>query len=70
MALKMGISSGNLNGPTTALTNASGQATFNNLSVPLTGTYQLIAAGITSSNSFTVSTGTYPIVTGVPGTAA
>ena len=65
MALKMGISSGNLNGTTTALTNVSGQATFNNLSTPVAGTYQLVAAGITNSNSFTVSAGTYPTVTGV-----
>ncbi len=65
LALTMGISSANLNGTITALTNAYGQATFNNLSVPLPGTYQLIAAGGASSNSFTVSSGTYPIVTGI-----
>jgi IPT/TIG domain len=66
LALTMGVSSGNLNGPTTVLTDASGLATFNNLSVPSMGTFQLkLAGGLATSNSFTVSTGTYPIVTGV-----
>src|SRR5262249_36792937 len=63
LTLSMGISSGTLSGTTTAVTDASGQAVFNNLSVPATVTYQLRAAGVTSSNSFTIITGNYPIVT-------
>src|SRR5262249_25054450 len=62
LALTMGISSGTLNGTTTALTNSAGQAVFNNLSVPAPGTYQLQFAGIVASNSFTVTMGPYPIV--------
>jgi IPT/TIG domain len=65
LALAMWISTGNLNGTTTALTNSTGQAVFNNLSVPTAGTYQLKLAGIANSNSFTVAAGTYPIVTSV-----
>jgi hypothetical protein len=40
LALTMGISSGTLNGTTTALTNSANQAVFNNLSVPTIGTFQ------------------------------
>jgi hypothetical protein len=65
LTLSMGISSGTLNGPTTAVTDASGQAVFDNLSVPATGTYQLKAAGVTPSNSFTITAPTLPVVAGI-----
>jgi IPT/TIG domain len=66
LALTMGINTGTLNGTTSALTNSAGQAVFDNLSVPATGTYQLkLAGGLATSSSFTISTGTYPIVTGL-----
>ncbi len=63
--LSMSLSSGTLEGTTTAVTNALGQAVFNNLSVPVAGTYQLELEGMIASNSFTVTAGTYPIVSAV-----
>src|SRR6185369_6762338 len=72
MPLKIGLSSGSLNGTTTLVTNSLGQATFNNLWIPTAGSYQLsVANGLALSSSFTVSSGSYPIVTSVnPSSAA
>ena len=59
-AITITISSGAFNGIRTAITNASGIATFSNLSVPATGTYTLTASSsgaVASSNSFTISAG-------------
>jgi IPT/TIG domain len=54
------ISSGALNGTRTAITDASGIATFTNLSAPMTGSYTLTASSsgqLATSNSFTISAG-------------
>ncbi len=60
-SVTLAISSGTLNGPTTATTSASGVATFSGLSVTTPGTYTLYGSiGYTNvtSKSFTISAAT------------
>ncbi len=72
VAVTLSLSSVAITGTTTAATNASGLATFADLSIAKAGSYQLTAVGASlvsaQSSAFTITAGTASTVTAIAGT--